>query len=74
MDKGKLESVRDNAANGALQARGVIEAAVDQGELPRWVLEICEAWERSSLAYGAASAQLRQAPPRLTLEASPHLH
>lgn len=74
MDKVKLEDLRDNAASGALQARSLIEAAVNNGELPRWVLEICEAWERSSLAYGSASEQLKRAPVTFTLDADHRLH
>jgi len=74
MDKGKLEALRDNAADSALKARSLIETAVDRGELPRWVLEICETWERSSLAYGSVSAQLQKAPTVLTLGADRRLH
>lgn len=73
MDKGKLETQRDLAATDALRARNRIETAVDNGELPRWVLETCEAWERSTLAYGSAVAQLAK-PAAFTLAADHRLH
>lgn len=73
MDKGKLETQRDAAASDALQARSRIESAVDAGDLPRWVLDTCEVWERSSLAYGSASAQLNKLPA-LALAADRRLH
>jgi hypothetical protein len=60
MDRKELEGLQDHAADGALRARARIEAAVDAGELPVWVLEACEAWEKSALLYGAARARLGQ--------------
>jgi len=62
MEKLEMEQQRDHAADGALEARSRIEAAVDAGVLPIWVLETCELWERSALVYGKTSAQLALSP------------
>lgn len=48
---------QDGAASCALRERRRIEAAVDNGDLPLWVLESCEAWERAAMNYGAAMAK-----------------
>lgn len=76
MDRKELEGMQDHAADSALQARARIEAAVDAGDLPVWVLETCEMWERSALLYGAARAKLgQQAPtPLAEMPASPVRH
>lgn len=74
MEKVKLEVLRDTAAHTALAARSRIEAAVDAGELPIWVLETCESWERSSMVYGSASAHLKTAPLILLAGESTRLH
>lgn len=60
MTRQDLETLQDTAASDALKARQRIENAVNSGELPVWVLETCEVWERSSLLYGAAMSQLRR--------------
>lgn len=65
MNRKELEGVQDAAADNALRERARIEAAVDAGELPVWVLEACDNWERSALMYGAARARLAQAPVRV---------
>lgn len=57
--KQELETLLDCAAAAALRARARIEAAVEAGELPAWLLEACNEWERAALVYGAARAQLQ---------------
>ena len=47
----------DRAAEHALRARRRIERAVEDGKVPVWVLDACEAWEQAALAYGAAMAR-----------------
>lgn len=71
MTRDELETLQESAAHSALSARSRIEAAVDAGELPVWVLETCELWERATLLYGATRARLSgalavvvPAPPR----------
>ena len=61
MDQNEVESMQDAAAQAALRARTRIEAGVATGELPRWVLDVCNHWERSSVIYGAARAHLQLA-------------
>lgn len=65
MDRKELEGMQDAAADNALRARARIEAAVDAGELPVWVLDTCDNWERWVLMYGAARAKLAQPATRL---------
>lgn len=57
----KLEKLQDQAADCALRSRACIEAAVDAGDLPVWVLDTCDALERAALLYGAARAKLAPA-------------
>jgi len=59
MTKDELITIQDSAADSALKARERIEAAIDSGELPVWVMDALTVVERSSLLYGATSAQLR---------------
>jgi hypothetical protein len=47
----------DSAAEDALKARRRIERAVENGHVPGWVLDTCDAWEQAALAYGAAMAR-----------------
>ena len=54
----KFESLRDESAAEALNARAVIEEAVDAGFLPVWVLEACDEMERAAMMYGAARNKL----------------
>jgi hypothetical protein len=68
MERKELEGLQDSAADSALKARQRIEAAVDAGELPVWVLDACEVWEKSALMYGAARAKLAQPPQRPLME------
>jgi hypothetical protein len=58
VSKDELEKLQDSAASTALQIRRRIETAIDCGDVPTWVLDACSELERSSLIYGAASAQL----------------
>ena len=67
MDAADVELYMDGAAAAVLAVRRRIEGAVDIGELPAWVIEACEHWERAALAYGAGMArrelaQLQVAP------------
>lgn len=58
VNRKQLEKLQDQAANSALRSRARIEAAVDAGDLPVWVLDTCDALERAALLYGAARAKL----------------
>jgi hypothetical protein len=60
--KKELEALLEQAADAALDARRRIEAAVDGGELPVWLLDTLSQWERAAMLYGAARAQLRGEP------------
>jgi lysozyme family protein len=62
MKTNEKNSSIDQAARHALAARRRIERAVEDGRVPTWVLDTCEAWERAALAYGAAMARGDQGP------------
>ena len=47
----------ESAAEDVLKARRRIERAVENGHVPVWVLDTCDAWEQAALAYGAAMAR-----------------
>ena len=64
----------DRAAEHALQARRRIERAVEDGRVPVWVLDTCEAWERAALAYGAAMARHQSTPSPMMLPMSSAVH
>lgn len=72
VNRKKLETLQDQAAESALRSRARIEAAVDAGDLPVWVLDTCDALERAALLYGAARAKL--APGSGAIPASPARH
>ena len=73
MEVKDVERVLDTAADAALQARRRIEAAVDAGELPAWVLSACEQWEQAAMIYGAARATpIRLAMPQPAVPALLH--
>lgn len=78
MDRGDTEldmaATDDTAAEHALDARRRIEAAVDAGLLPVWVMEACERWEQAALAYGAAMARRELTAGRLMMPPSRALH
>lgn len=57
MDAADVDLYMDGAAAAVLAVRRRIEGAVDLGELPSWVIEACEHWERAALAYGAGMAR-----------------
>ena len=54
-----LERQLDLAATLALRTRERIEAAVNAGEVPSWVVDACSVLERASLQYGEIAEQLR---------------
>lgn len=56
-DQEKQSQSIDTAAEDALKARRRIERAVENGHVPVWVLDTCDAWEQAALAYGAAMAR-----------------
>jgi hypothetical protein len=60
-DRDELERRLDLAADLALRARERLEAAVNTGEVPAWVIDACNVLERASLQYGELAEQLR--PP-----------
>lgn len=55
----KLVEQQDSAAIKALDARERIEAAVNAGELPVWVMDVCATLESASMTYGAASERIK---------------
>ena len=57
--KDDLERRLDLAADLALRTRERIEAAVNQGEVPSWVIDACNVLERASLQYGEIAEQLK---------------
>ena len=73
MTKDELEMLMDRSAAAALDARSRIEALVDSGLAPVWVLEACNDWERAAMVYGAARARLREQtePQRYGMEDLP---
>lgn len=56
-----LERKLDLAATLALRTRERLEAGVNTGEVPAWVLDACSVLERASLQYGEIAEQLRPA-------------
>jgi hypothetical protein len=56
-----LERQLDLAATLALRTRERIEAAVNTGEAPAWIIDACSVLERASLQYGELAEQLRPA-------------
>ena len=72
VNRKKLENLQDQAADSALRSRARIEAAVDAGDLPVWVLDTCDALAHAALLYGAARAKL--APGSGTIPAVPARH
>lgn len=64
----------DHAARHALEARRRIERAVEDGRVPAWVLDACEAWEQAALAYGAAMARRELTTSTLPRTGSQSLH
>ena len=68
----KLENLQDQAADSALRSRARIEAAVDAGDLPIWVLDTCDELERAALLYGAARAKLAPAPREIPAASMRH--
>ncbi|MFA5938526.1 MAG: hypothetical protein WC809_04145 [Sinimarinibacterium sp.] len=71
---GAADRAADGAAAAALAVRRRIEGAVDIGELPVWVIEACEHWERAALVYGAAMARRELAQLQMEADASPVRH
>ena len=63
VDKAQTEQSMDEAAEHALQARRRIERAVEAGQLPPWVLDACERWEKAALSYGAGMARREEKKP-----------
>lgn len=57
--KDDLERRLDLAADLALRTRERIEAAVNQGEVPSWIIDACNVLERASLQYGELAEQLK---------------
>lgn len=60
MERDDLERRLDLAAELALRTRERVEAAIDTGEVPSWVLDACNVLERASLQYGELSVRLGQ--------------
>ena len=62
-DRDDVERRMDLAAELALRARERIEAAIDAGNVPAWVLDACSVIEKASVQYGELAEQLRRAAP-----------
>jgi hypothetical protein len=60
--KGDLERKLDLAAELALRTRERIEAGVNTGEVPSWIIDACNVLERASLQYGELAAQIKPEP------------
>jgi hypothetical protein len=58
-DRDDLERRLDLAADLALRTRERIEAGVNAGEVPAWIIDACNVLERASLQYGELAEQLR---------------
>lgn len=58
-NRNELERRLDLAADLALRTRERVEAAVNAGEVPSWVLDACNVLERASLQYGELAEQLK---------------
>lgn len=71
----KLTEQQDSAALEALDARERIEAAVNTGELPAWVMDVCAVLESASMTYGAASERIKlRTHPSTMLPESSSIH
>jgi hypothetical protein len=62
-DRDDLERRLDLAADLALRTRERLEAGVDTGEVPSWVLDACNVLERASVQYGELAERLKPATP-----------
>jgi len=60
-NRNELERRLDLAADLALRTRERIEAAVNAGEVPSWIIDACNVLERASLQYGELAEQLKPA-------------
>lgn len=69
IERDDLERRLDLAAELALRTRERVEAAIDSGEVPSWILDACNVLERASLQYGELSVRLGQ--PGDAAEAAP---
>lgn len=58
IERDDLERRLDMAAELALRTRERVEAAIDSGEVPSWILDACNVLERASLQYGELSVRL----------------
>lgn len=63
-----LERQLDLAATLALRTRERIEAAVNTGDVPAWIIDACSVLERASLQYGELAEQLRPSEPQARTE------
>jgi hypothetical protein len=75
-ERDDVERRMDLAAELALRARERVEAAIDAGNVPAWVLDACSVIEKASVQYGELAEQLRRDAPLAvasepTVEAEP---
>ena len=70
----KDEVTLQDVSEKVLQERMRIERAVDAGQLPSWVLDVCERWEKAAMGYGALLARQASARPPTVMPASATVH
>lgn len=70
----KEDLAMKDAAEHVLHSRMRIERAVDRGQLPAWVLDECERWEKAAMSYGAVLARLASQRPPTVMPASASVH
>lgn len=68
------ELAMKDAASHVLHARMRIERAVDLGQIPAWVLDECERWEKAAMSYGVVLARLATLRPPVVAAANDKLH
>ena len=74
MSEFKDEISMKDVAEQVLHERMRIERAVDQGQLPAWVLDACERWEKAAMGYGALLARTARALPPTVMPACGTVH
>lgn len=74
MSQAKGDVSLKDVSEQVLQERLRIERAVDAGQLPAWVLDICERWEKAAMGYGALLARQASAKPPTVMPTSMTVH
>ncbi len=74
MSESRGDVTLKDVSEQVLQERLRIERAVDAGQLPAWVLDTCERWERAAMGYGALLARQAAARPPVVMPTSATVH